>query len=278
MDLTFNSIIIVESSTFRDMYPNTVHSCNLKICCIYGFWENCKANKDTFSSCDDLLSNRFIKYLFFLIGSISVFLNIISFFLNIRKTKMTQNILSAYLALIDRYFGIYLLIIAKADMYYKGNYIGLEMSWRSSLTCKLASFFSLVSLTVSPVILCIIMVSRFCVIQWPMTSKFIEKSFVNRVMEMSLIPALCSCIILISTIFSFLGKNGLTGICLPLYTYNAHSLPLLFSTLIIVTVQMLCLVIIITLSILTLNALKKAESCTTHNRHKNIIRYQNIYL
>ena len=179
VNLTFNLIMFIDYGAFKDVSPNTVHSFNLKVCCIHGSWAKCKVKENTLPNCDDLLSNKFMKSLSFVMGNLLIFLNIISFFLNIRMKKLTQNICSAYLAFIDWCFGVYLLIIAIADMDYKGNYIGLEMSWRSSLTCKLTSLFAFVSMTVSPIILCIMMISRFCVIQWPVTSKFKDKTFVK---------------------------------------------------------------------------------------------------
>ena len=271
INLTFNLIMFVDSDAFRDVSPRTVHSFDLKVCCMHGSWTRCKAKKkNTFLNCDDLLSNKFMKYLSFLVGSLTIFLNIISFFLNIKKKRMenrTQNIFNPYLAVTDWLFGVQLVIISIADMHYKGNYIGLEMSRRSSLACKLASFLAFVSMTISSIILCIIMLTRFCVIQWPMNSKFRDKSFVKRLMEVSFTFTICFCIVFISSIFSFIGNPGLIGICLPLYTFNAHSVLLLFSTVIIVIVQTFCLVTIITLSIVSLHILKKNGNCRkTHTK------------
>ena len=273
INLTFNLIMFVDSEIFRDVPPNTVHSFNLKVCCMQVSWTKCKVEKNSFSNCDDLLSNVTMKRLCFLVGSLILFLNMISFILDIRQTRMKnqrQNFCSAYLAFIDWCFGIHLVIIALADMHYKANYIGLEMSWRSSFVCKLASFFALVSMAVSPILLSIMMLTTYCVIKWPMTSKFKNKSFVKRCMEVSFYLGISFCIILISTMFSLLGNNNLLGICLPLYTPNVHLLPLLFSTLIIVIVQIFSLMTIVTLSIFSLYTLKNVEiSSKTQTRNNN---------
>ena len=262
INLTFNLIMFIDHGVFRDVSPNTVHSLNSKVCCMHGSWTKCKVKEDMLSNCDDLLSNKFMKSLSFVMGSLVAFLNIISFFLNIRMPKPTQNICSIYLAFIDGCFGVYLLIIAIADMHYKGNYIGLEMSWRGSLGCKLASFFAFVSMTVSPIIICFMILITFCVIQWPMTSKFKDKSFAKRVIEVSFSFSICFCIVLFSNIINFLGNHGMLGVCLPLFTFHAHSLLLLFSTLVVLTVQTFCLVTIFTLSIVSLHTLKKVERYT----------------
>ena len=237
-----------------------------------GSWIKCKVKQDIFSNCSNLLSPKFIKYLYFLLGGLIFIFNMISFFLAIRKTKMKktrQTLSNAYLALFDWCFGVYLVIIATADWHYKDNYVGLEISWRNSLPCKSASFLALVSMIVSPIILCIVMTNRFCVIKWPVKSKFRNKAFVKRTIEISLTVAVCSCIILISNIFIFLGNHGLTGICLPLYTSNAHSLPLLLTTVIIATIQIFCFMTIITLVILSMYTLKDVDNCTTTQTRNN---------
>ena len=101
-------------------------------------------------------------------------LNIITFVLHSKNTKETEkNTLPLnYLALIDCMCGIYLIIIASADRFYHKNYVGYELSWRTNFICKISSFLALIYMMVFSVILCIMMLVRYCIIQWPMTSKF----------------------------------------------------------------------------------------------------------
>ena len=266
INLTFNLIMYVDIDTFKLVSPHTIHSCNIKVCCMSGSWTKCEVRKGAFYNCDDLLSNQIMKCFYFVIGSMSIVLNITSLFLDVRKIKkskkQTQIYSAACLPFFHAWVGVYLLTIAFADWHYKENYVGLEMSWRNSIPCRLASFLILVSMMASPVILCIVMVTRFCVIKWPMTSKFKDKSFVKKVMEISLTTVICFCIILISTILSLIGNLGFTGICIPLFTSNTCSLPLLVTTLFIVAVQFSCFVTIVILSILSIHILKNGEKCT----------------
>ena len=80
INLTFNLVMYVDSDTFREVPPYTVHSFNLKVCCMSESWLKCKVKDNTFSNCDDLLSNNLLKVLCFFIGNLTIFLNIISFF------------------------------------------------------------------------------------------------------------------------------------------------------------------------------------------------------
>ena len=273
INLTFNPIMYIETDTFQGMSPKTIHSFNIQVCCMSQSWIKCKVKQDSFSKSNDLLFNKLMKYLYSLIGSLTIILNMISFFLDITKRKMrkqTQASSIIYLSVFNWLFGLYLVVIALADWHYKGNYIGLDMSWRNSLICKLSSFCVLVSLTVSPVILSILMLTKFCVIKWPMTSKLKDPSFVKRVIEISFTIVLAICINLISTIFIFPSKHNLSGICIPIFTPDNHSLPLLVTTLFIVNVKVFSLVTIVILSIFLLHILRKTEIQTKNRKYEKV--------
>ena len=174
----------VSSDTFKDLSLNSVHSYNVMVCCMSGPWNKCKVKEDAFSNCDNLLSDKYLRYLCWLIAILAFFLNIISFLINNKNFKSLKNTFpTGYLALVDWCFGIYLLIIALADLYYKGNYVGYELAWKGLFICKAAAFFALTSMMASPIILCLMMLARYCVIQWPMTSKFKSKTSVKKLVE-----------------------------------------------------------------------------------------------
>ena len=178
IDLTFNLIIYVAGDTFKQVSPNTIHSYNLMVCCISGSWNKCKVKQDAFSNCDNLLSKRSMSWLCWLIGILAVFLNTVSFLIHSRKFISQRNTFpTVYLALIDCCFGIYLIIIASADLYYKGIYAGYELDMEEETFCaRYLPFLPLFSMVVSPIILCLMMLARFCVIQWPISSKFTRQN------------------------------------------------------------------------------------------------------
>ena len=89
LNLKHNLIMLVPFDTFRKILPNTVHSFNIKVCCMSGSWSECKVIGDVFSNCDDLLSNNFIRYFCWKIGILTCLLNIITVVLHI-YTKETQ--------------------------------------------------------------------------------------------------------------------------------------------------------------------------------------------
>ena len=269
LNLTFNQIMHVSIDTFKDVSPYSVHSYNVKVCCMSGSWQKCKVKEDAFSYCDNLLSDKYLRYLCWLIAILAFLLNIISFLLHTKNFKSQKNTFpTGYLALVDWCFGIYLLIIASADSYYKGNYVGYELTWKGYYICKVAAFFALTSMVVSPMILCLMMVGRYCVIQWPLTSKYKSKTYVKTIVQVFLIVGVCLCIIFISVTFGIIGKDIPTGICLPIYISEDQVLLILLISLGVILVQTCCLFLILILSFLLLTTLKRMEH-TTRLQNKN---------
>ena len=198
INLTFNLIMHVSSGTFKDLSLNSVHSYNVMVCCMSGPWSKCKVKDDALSHCDNLLSDKYLRYLCWLIAILAFFLNIISFLIHNKNFKSQRNTFpTGHLALADWCFGIYLLIIASADLYFKENYLGYKLTWKGQFICKAAAFFAL-TMMASPIILCLMMLARYCVIQWPMTSKFKNKTYVKKLVEVFLI------VVYAFALFSFL--------------------------------------------------------------------------
>ena len=260
INLTLNLIMYVSGNTFREVPPNTIHSYNVRVCCLSNSWAKCKVIEDAFSNCNNLLSNKLMKYLSWLVGLFALSLNTVSILIRSKNYKLQNTtLLTVYLSLVDRCFGVYLLLIASADLYYKDYYIGYELEWKNNLMCKASAFLALTSMMASPIILCIFMIARYCVTQWPMTSKFKNKKFVKRVVQISLTISICPCILLVAGLFGIYGKRVPTGICLALYTSKDQSLLILLSSLTVILVQMCSFLIIFVLTILLIVKLTNSE-------------------
>ncbi|KAI8782471.1 G-protein coupled receptor GRL101 [Biomphalaria glabrata] len=71
------------------------------------------------------------------------------------------------LGLSDFLMGVYLIIVASADMHYRGSYLWGEQGWRSSVTCKASGFLSTLSNETSIFFIFLITLDRFLVIRFP---------------------------------------------------------------------------------------------------------------
>ncbi|CAC5409404.1 unnamed protein product [Mytilus coruscus] len=111
--------------------------------------ENCYPKMDEFSSCSDLMRNDALRICLWiiainaLIGNIGVILYRIIY----EKTLLFKAnwLFIMNLGVSDMLMGLYLGIIAVADMYYSGNYILHDREWRDSLVCKLAGILAAIS-------------------------------------------------------------------------------------------------------------------------------------
>ena len=79
-----------------------------------------------------------------------------------------HSLLISLLAFSDILMGVYLLIIASVDAYYRGVYIVHDVTWRASIGCRLAGFLSTFSSELSVLTLTTITLDRFFAITFPL--------------------------------------------------------------------------------------------------------------
>ncbi|XP_022085860.1 G-protein coupled receptor GRL101-like [Acanthaster planci] len=81
--------------------------------------------------------------------------------------KKSQTLLILNLAASDLLMGLYLLIIASADLHFGEDFYMQMASWRSSLTCKFAGVIGLVSSEASVFLVTLISIDRFLGVVFP---------------------------------------------------------------------------------------------------------------
>ena len=85
----------------------------------------------------------------------------------LRKKNQVQSLLVWNLAIADGFMGIYMIIIASADMYYRGVYVAYADTWQRSYVCKFAGFLSVLSSEASVFFMTVISIDRFLSIAMP---------------------------------------------------------------------------------------------------------------
>nr|XP_006815512.1 PREDICTED: G-protein coupled receptor GRL101-like [Saccoglossus kowalevskii] len=161
---------------------------NYKYCCMA---ENsrpldlCTPPADQFSSCEDLLSNQVLRVCMWMLGLLAFLGNL--FVIIWRLSQKEKNRVHSYLILnlgiSDFCMGVYMLIIASVDMYYRGRYIGFADEWRHSELCEFAGFLSMLSSEVSVFTLTVITVDRFCCIVFPFKFRRLKAKTAIRVIS-----------------------------------------------------------------------------------------------
>ncbi|XP_064641988.1 uncharacterized protein LOC135496555 [Lineus longissimus] len=182
--------------------------------------ENCFPQKDAFSSCTDLVRLDVLRIFLWLLGSVAVLGNILVLLLRfLAREPVTANTsIIISLALADFLMGVYLFIIAGADMAFRGFYIEVDEAWRTGPGCAIAGFLSVLSSEVSVFTLAIMSVDRFLVVVFPFSKQKINLRKARILIGLSwLVGAILAGIPLIPNDY-FQGKfYSRSGVCLSLH-------------------------------------------------------------
>ena len=142
-----------------------------------------------------------------------------------KKANHHSSMLIINLSISDLLMGVYLIIIAAMDQWYRGVYIMHEEEWRTSLFCQLAGMIATLSSEMSVFTMVVMTLDRVKAIIFPF--KFPSISLTSK---SSLIICTCgwvTCLVLsIAPMFDgnyFTNFYGQTGVCLPFTLRNTKS-------------------------------------------------------
>ena len=77
-----------------------------------------------------------------------------------RDITRVQDTMVGHLAVADSLMGVYMLVIASADVYYRDRYAFFAEAWQTSYICKLAGFLSVLSSEASVLFMTVISIDR----------------------------------------------------------------------------------------------------------------------
>ena len=125
--------------------------------------------RSPYMTCDRLLSDRVLMVMMWLIGLNAIGGNLFVLVgTMISHTKLTvQAFLLSNLAISDFLMGIYMLLIASADIYFGENFPMQAETWRSGVTCKIAGTISIFSSEASVFFVTLISIDRFINMKYP---------------------------------------------------------------------------------------------------------------
>ncbi|XP_072043681.1 uncharacterized protein [Amphiura filiformis] len=187
LDIRETEIIGAQGSVLRDLDQlQTLHSDKYVFCCLVNDMETvsqCLPEPDQFSSCQDLMRNQILRVFMWILGLSSFLGNsfvILWRILPVRRDSKdrrnsVQDILVLNLAIADGLMGVYMLIIASVDMYYRNVYIVYAEEWMSSILCQLAGSLSVISSEASVCFLTMLSLDRFLGIAFPFSDKKLRR-------------------------------------------------------------------------------------------------------
>lgn len=147
---------------------------SFKFCCLVSgivSFDRCYPQQDEISDCEDLMSNTVQRLILWVLGIVAFFGNMLVVIWRFRNrsspdTNPVSSRLILSLGCSDFLMGIYLLIIASVDEFYRGRYIENSDYWKNSLLCQFCGFLSTLSSEMSVATLVFITIDRLIVISF----------------------------------------------------------------------------------------------------------------
>ncbi|XP_071953266.1 G-protein coupled receptor GRL101-like [Antedon mediterranea] len=177
LDIRGNNLQVYRERTFEELKNiKQLYSDIFRLCCLVGEIEVCEPT-DAFSSCDDLLRREILRILMMIIAISSVIGNVFVIISRIVKKESTvDSILLTNLAVSDLLMAVYLLIIAGADLHYRGRYAKVAKDWKNSFLCSFAGAISTLSGECSVFSLMVMSVDRAVNIVSPFSTKRLKRT------------------------------------------------------------------------------------------------------
>ena len=151
--LNSSSLNVFKKGMFDGVHDvETLKTDTFKFCCVRPITvrdEKCLPVKDDVSSCEDLIRIEVLRPLAWITSLLTIISNMSSVGFRVAKQreqlKRTYGFFVTNLAVSDCLMGLYLLIVAIADTYYRNVYIFHDEEWRHSILCTLAGILSATS-------------------------------------------------------------------------------------------------------------------------------------
>ena len=149
-------------------------------CCLVknlGTITRCLPEPDQFSSCEDLIRISLLRVFMWILGVSALLGNLYVILKRVRPkrrssrqqrhTLQIQDIMVGNLAIADSLMGVYMVIIASADVYYRDRYAYFAAQWQTSIVCKMAGLLSVLSSEASVFFMTAISTDRFLACVFP---------------------------------------------------------------------------------------------------------------
>ncbi|XP_046351101.2 G-protein coupled receptor GRL101-like [Haliotis rufescens] len=219
LDIRGNNISTIDKYVFRIQNLDTLYTDEYRFCCLAKGVSKCYPEPDEFSSCEDLMSNYILRVSIWILGMVASFGNLLVIGWRARDLRggKVHSFLITNLAIGDFFMGVYLMIIAVVDSYYRGVYIIHDHFWRASALCRFAGFISTFSSELSVFTLTVITLDRLICIIFPLRLKRLGLK------EATVVMILVWLIVFILSTLPLMGLDyfenfyGRSGVCLALH-------------------------------------------------------------
>ncbi|XP_055958397.1 G-protein coupled receptor GRL101-like [Patella vulgata] len=163
----FSGDIFLGLSNLKGLYTDSFILCCLKPESV----TECLPEAGEFSSCDDLMRREELRVFMWILGLMALLGNfcVILYRLIFDREGFRRGygLFVTNLGISDFLMGIYMIIIAGADIMFRGRYIWNDNWWRNSPYCQFAGALATMSSEASALFLCAITLDRYLIIKYP---------------------------------------------------------------------------------------------------------------
>ncbi|XP_071798569.1 uncharacterized protein [Asterias amurensis] len=153
-----------------------------RLCCFFPATIECKTlePEPPLFVCSELMPNLVLKIFMWILGVSALIGNIFVMVWRSledtdgRDSRIVQSTFVFNLAISDSLMGLYMLIIAGADLHFGDRYFEVSAEWQASVLCKVAGFLSIVASEASVFFLTAITIDRFICIVFPFSRHHIR--------------------------------------------------------------------------------------------------------
>nr|XP_019922229.2 G-protein coupled receptor GRL101 [Crassostrea gigas] len=296
LDLSNNGLNILDYSTFqglqsvkylhihnnkltvyRTMFQGLcnlgwLHTDSYVICCAKPSTvssNNCIAPRDSISSCEQLISVGFLSQMIWYMALFSVIGNaFVIYYRNCGEIRGSAShcVFVLHLSISDFLMGLYLFIIAIADLEYQNIYGFNDSEWRYSKACTIAGLLATTSSEASVIFIFLITLERFIVLKHP----FSAGVFKNRrlVILITIIAWLSAIAFSAVPLFVYQDFYSRSTVCisLPLTTERVSGWE--YSTLLFIGFNLLIFLAVVILQLLIYIHVKRMGSKTNNDNTK----------
>lgn len=159
LDLRHNPLMFIKPNAFSALVSLAMFYTDLhKLCCMQGNNTWCSTRESAVSSCAGLLGKLLFKTGTWILGSFTVIGNLWVITHQTKRlgmSKQTQSVslqgpfLFINMASSDMLYGLYLLILGAADVYFNESFLRNEDVWENSFTCTVIGILAATSLDMS---------------------------------------------------------------------------------------------------------------------------------
>ena len=225
LNISRNPGLFIQRQEFDELFLlRTLESDDFKYCCFVNdrvAAENCLPAKDEFSSCQDLMSREVLKAFLWILGLMAFVFNLFVLLWRRREKTTVGSFFIMNLAASDFLMGIYMVVLASVDAYYRGVYIEYAKDWTGSWLCQALGVINTLSSEASVFTLCIITLHRVYVIVYPLRSALFSMKVARLLVLGAWMVALVLSLLPLLPLEYFGGQfYGRSSVCISIYLTN----------------------------------------------------------